>query len=1090
MNSTDKASDTILKRIFAARSRMAGVKPSAPDVNQSDDFFGDAKELLHNIIESSLDGIIAVDTQGYIRRINKAMLKTLGYEAHEILGKHMAAIAVREAGTHELTTGDTIDINDEYFSDQAAMVARLLEGDEIKNRVSYFVRKDGRIVPCDQNIASLYNDAGKAIGAVGIVRNISERRNAAKGVEEMREFLDNIFKTASDGIIVTDPQGFIIMLNDAVETITGYNRDELIGTHAKALRMKGDEYDEKNRQFFDILFRDGSAAGLDVPWVRKDGTIITVERSIALLKDKHGNVNGAVATIRDITERSRAEQELREAKEHLDNLIENSLDCIIVSDRTGYITKVNKYFLDLFGFSREEVIGKHVMECAPMLDEGEYECTTGEKVSITKEFTVDAQKRITDLIEKGNVTNWETFYFSTNRKVVPVEQNIVCLYDKGGDRCGAVAVIRDITKRRKAEKELRETKEFLEKVIESTKDGILIVDNMGYILSANTAMEQISGFAKKAIIGKHASSLIVDDNETRETILEKTAELFQKGSATYDAQYKTGDGNCVDVECTASMISNDQNEYIAGVAVLRDISERKRAQREIQESKEFLEKIIQGSKDGIIICDKQGCIISVNEAMSEMLGLEKHAIVGRHSAELHGDDASERTKVRDKIGELLEKGFASYETRYLRKDGTVVEVECYNSMIRNNNEFIGGISIVRNITERNRMQQQMMQSEKLRSLGELAGGVAHDFNNVLAAILGRVQLLKTQFTPPNGQEEKRASMRDMVKSLEIVERASLDGAEIVRRIQEFSRKRTDDRDFAPVDINSLLDNALEFTRARWRNEAHSKGIKIAVQKDYAPVSLTAGSASELREVFTNLINNALDAMPDGGTISIKTRREDGHIILTIGDTGVGIPESVRDRIFDPFFTTKGVRSTGLGMSISYSIIDRHKGTITVASEEGKGTIFTIQLPVHEQARKEEKAVMPRIEGGRKARVLIIEDEDEIRQLLLDIVESQGHEADAADDGNQGLELLRNGDFDLVCTDLGMPGMSGWEVAEEIKHMGKKVPVAVITGWSINLNEPEMREKGVHFILQKPFQIDQILTLVQEGLELKYRFEAA
>lgn len=820
MKSTHKTRDTILNKVFAARKQGAGALQSdGPDVVPSDDTFGDAQELLHNIIESSLDGIVAVDSQGYIRRINKSFLKIMGYEEHELAGKHMAELSIREAGTYELTTGDSIVITEEYFHDQAAAIANMMAGSEIRNRMSYFARKDGKIIPCEQNISSLYDDQGKVIGAVGIVRNITERRNVLKGIEDIREFLDNIFKTASDGIIVTDPQGFIIMLNNAVESITGYSGEDLIGKHAKALRAPGDEYDEKNRRFFERLFRDGNAAGLDVPWVRKDGTIITVERSVSLLKDKQGNVTGSVATIRDITERSRAEKELREAKEHLDNLIENSLDCIMVSDKSGYITKVNKYFLDLFGFSKEEIIGKHVMECTPMVDEGTYECTTGEVLRLGREYTQDAQKRIADLIEKGTVTNWETFYFCKDRKVLPVEQNIVCLYDKEGGRCGAVAVVRDITQRRNAEKELRETKEFLEKVIESTRDGILIVDEKGYILSANSAMEKMSGFAKKDIIGKHASALIVDDKDTKKTILEKTAELFEKGSTTYEAQYKTHNGNHVDVECTSSMISNDQGEYIAGVAVLRDISERKRTQREIQEGKEFLEKIIQGSKDGIIICDNKGCILSVNEAMAEMLDLKKDDIVGRHSAELHGDDAAERKKVREKIEELLENGFASYETRYLRKDGTAVEVECYNSMIYNNAECIGGIAIVRDITERNKMQQQMLQSEKLRSLGELAGGVAHDFNNVLAAILGRVQLLKMQFKPPDGQDEKRTSMRDMAKCLEIVERASLDGAEIVRRVQEFSRKRIDDKDFNPVDINELLDNALEFTKVRWRNEA-------------------------------------------------------------------------------------------------------------------------------------------------------------------------------------------------------------------------------------------------------------------------------
>ncbi len=1090
MKTTDKTDNSILHKVFAARNQAAEAQPPGSDVMRSDDTFGGAKELLHNIVESSLDGIVAVDRQGSIRRINKAFLKILGYEEHELVGKHMAELSIREPGTYELTTGDAIVITEEYFHDQAAAIANMMEGNEIRNRKSYFTRKDGKIVPCEQNISSLYDDGGRVIGAVGVVRNITERRNALKGIEEIREFLDNIFKTASDGIIVTDPQGFIIMLNDAVESITGYSREDLIGTHAKALRAGGEEHDEKNRQFFERLFRDGNASGLDVPWVRKDGNVITVERSVALLKDKQGNITGAVATIRDITERSRAQKELQEAKEHLDNLIENSLDCIMVSDKTGYITKVNKYFLNLFGFCKEEIIGKHVMECTPMVDEGTYECTTGEVLKLGREYTQDAQQRIADLIEKGTVTNWETFYFCKDRKVIPVEQNIVCLYNKDGERCGAVAIIRDITQRRKAEKELRETKEFLEKVIEGTKDGILIVDETGCILSANTAMEKMSGFARQDIIGKHASSLIVNDEATRQTILAKTAELFEKGSATYEAQYKTRDGSCVDVECTSSMISNDQGEYIAGVAVLRDISERKRTQREIQEGKEFLEKIIQGSKDGIIICDNKGCILSVNQAMGEMLGLEKHEIVGRHSAELHGDDAAEKKKVRDKIEDLLEKGFASYETRYLRNDGTTVEVECYNSMIYSDNECIGGIAIVRDITERNKMHQQMLRSEKLRSLGELAGGVAHDFNNVLAAILGRVQLLKMQFKSPDGREEKRTSMRDMTKCLEVVERASLDGAEIVRRIQEFSRKRLDDKDFSPVDINELLDNVLEFTKMRWRNEAESRGITIEVQRDYGAIPNILGSASELREVLTNLINNALDAMPDGGRISIATRRDNDRIILTIADTGMGIPEDIRNRIFDPFFTTKGVRSTGLGMSISYNIIDRHKGTILVESEEGKGTVLTIELPVSEKAVTGEGECVLAAPGDKKAKILIIEDEEEIRQLLYDIVISQGHEAAIAPDGNRGLELLRNGEYDLVCTDLGMPGMSGWQVAEEIKQMGKNVPVAVITGWSVQLDEPGMREKGVNFIIQKPFQINQILKLVQEGLELKYQCKAA
>ena len=322
------------------------------------------------------------------------------------------------------------------------------------------------------------------------------------------------------------------------------------------------------------------------------------------------------------------------------------------------------------------------------------------------------------------------------------------------------------------------------------------------------------------------------------------------------------------------MISNEKGEYIAGVSIIRDISERKKAEHEIREGKEFLEKIIQGSKDGILIGDGEGYILSSNEAIEKMLGLSKDEIVGKHSSELLLDDTSEREKVLEQMGELFQNGFATYEARYKSKNSDYVEVECYLSMIKDEKgSYIAGISIVRDITERKKMQQQLLQSEKLRSLGELAGGVAHDFNNVLAAILGRAQLLKMQFKPPPGKQEKRKSMLDLIKSLEIIERASSDGAETVRRIQEFSRKRSDDKEFTQININELLENVLEFTSVRWKNDAESKGIKITIQKEFSSLPATLGSAAELREVFTNIINNALDAMPQGGRIQIKTFKE-------------------------------------------------------------------------------------------------------------------------------------------------------------------------------------------------------------------------
>ena len=312
----------------------------------------------------------------------------------------------------------------------------------------------------------------------------------------------------------------------------------------------------------------------------------------------------------------------------------------------------------------------------------------------------------------------------------------------------------------------------------------------------------------------------------------------------------------------------------------------------------------------------------------------------------------------------------------------------------------------------------------------------------------------------------------------------------MRRIQEFARKRPDDKDFIQVNINQLLDNVLEFTSVRWKGDAEAKGITIKIRKEFSSLPPTAGSASELREVFTNLINNALDAMPKGGNLTIKTTKENKHITVTIEDTGVGISENIRNKIFDPFFTTKGVQSTGLGMSISYGIINRHKGTISVESSVGKGTKFTINIPISKKTIKENGILKQANKKHKKAKILVIEDEKDVAQLLYDILISEGHEVELAPDGNQGLRLFESGEFDLVFTDLGMPEMSGWQVAETVKSINKRIPVAVITGWNIELQESEMEARGVNFIAHKPFQVNKILKLVQESMEWKKRCEAA
>ena len=297
-----------------------------------------------------------------------------------------------------------------------------------------------------------------------------------------------------------------------------------------------------------------------------------------------------------------------------------------------------------------------------------------------------------------------------------------------------------------------------------------------------------------------------------------------------------------------------------------------------------------------------------------------------------------------------------------------------------------------------------------------------------------------------------------------------------------------------VNVNELLDNSLEFTKVRWKNDAESKGIKFKIIKELSNLNHVKGSPSELREVFTNVLNNAIDAMPKGGEIRVNTSMDDNHAIIKIEDTGAGIPKDVRDRIYDPFFTTKGVQSTGLGLSVSYGIVNRHRGTVKVDSIEGKGSTFTIKLPIAKKTDKQEvkeEKIIPIKRKQKKARILVIEDEENVRELLFDILTDSGYEVEIASDGFKGVEMFKRKSFDLVFTDLGMPEMSGWQVAEKIKAINDSVPIALITGWNLelNINMSVMLEDWIDFVVQKPFETNQILKLVQEGMVLRDQLKA-
>jgi signal transduction histidine kinase/DNA-binding response OmpR family regulator len=356
-------------------------------------------------------------------------------------------------------------------------------------------------------------------------------------------------------------------------------------------------------------------------------------------------------------------------------------------------------------------------------------------------------------------------------------------------------------------------------------------------------------------------------------------------------------------------------------------------------------------------------------------------------------------------------------------------------------------------------QERLVRGETLRALGELASGAAHHLNNLLAVVVGRTELLLLK---PDAEPFRR--------QLEIIGRAANDGAEVVRRIQQFSRtKQLDARE--PVDFNELVREVIEMTRVRWRDTAQAQGVQIDVvyrAGDLPPVNCHPAS---IREVVTNLILNAVDALPAGGRITIRTWVEAGAVGLSVTDDGVGMSDEISRHALEPFFTTKGLKSMGLGLSVSYGIVERHGGDLSIESAAERGTAITVRLPLLGSGRAAPRPQAPA--DARPLDILVVDDELDVRQALAELLQSEGHAVAQAAGPLEALARLEVVRPDLVLTDLGMPDMTGWQLAVAVRRQWPDIVVGLMTGWGPECAAEVEERAAVSFVVGKPLSLADI-----------------
>ncbi len=502
------------------------------------------------------------------------------------------------------------------------------------------------------------------------------------------------------------------------------------------------------------------------------------------------------------------------------------------------------------------------------------------------------------------------------------------------------------------------------------------------------------------------------------------------------------------------------------LVLARDITARKQLE-ELNRYKQIFESVT----DAVFINDFSGRLLEVNDVVSCRLGYSREELLTLALKDLTTPDwLPILYETREKI---KREKTVRFEIELVTKTGARVPMEFHARQIH----FLGQpavLGVARDLSLRKKLEQTLVETARLSAVGEMASGVAHNFNNLLQMISGAVEAALAKM--------EAGKIRESWEIIANIRTVAQRGSEIVRRIKDFIQIQDDQLAALDVfDLSELVQEAADFSRLLWENPGQK--YPIALYLELQPSCLIQGRPSEIYEVLVNLIKNAVEAMPQGGSLRIRTRTADDQVLLEVADTGSGIPPEHLERIFQPFFTTKGLKSSGLGLSSSYGIIRRHQGEIQVESTPGQGTTFRIKLPLAapKPAAAPEMSAPP---APSRLRFLLIEDEINIIKSLSWFFEETEVELVACRSAQESLKLFQQQPFDVVLCDLGMDDLSGWEVARRIKdyceQLGRpKTPFLLYTGWDRQFAPEQLAACGIDRVVIKPIPCDQLLHLLRE-----------
>ena len=613
----------------------------------------------------------------------------------------------------------------------------------------------------------------------------------------------------------------------------------------------------------------------------------------------------------------------------------------------------------------------------------------------------------------------------------------------------------------------------IDQLIEIVPLAVVGWDPKGKITRWNSNAEILFGRPAPEVSGKPFIDFFAS-GKSQEKFTEIMRILQMGQTEVYSlAENRTASGHIVTCEWYHSAYQFDaKGEMTACMSLAQDATERLATEKKLVLLETQLKAILNATGDAIVGLNNLRRITLWNPAAEKLFGWLSREVQGREIEMLIPDDLRENQAQKFRkflAGQEQKKGQKiTFQTSALRRDGITIPVEITLSSALIEDK-LSGFAVFHEITERKRTEKILLQSEKMRSLGEMASGVAHDFNNSLTTILGNIKLLKEEGVDTAVAEKLAA-----------IEKAARQGAETIANLQGFSRTADDaaHKHIELLALKPLVEEVRNLTRFRWKDLPQKEGYTIDFTMELEDSPALHVNASDFKEMLTNLIFNAVDAMPKGGHIHLSVKQQEEKVALIVQDNGIGLAKEDAAHIFDPYFTTKGRGHAGLGLSIAKRFVERHGVSITVESIKGAGSTFTIEFPLLTTSDPAKLDLVKKSIKPIHLQILVIDDEPLVRSLLKQVLENRGHAVTEAGNGQEGVRCFRENDIDLVITDHGMPVMNGLDAAFRIKKQKPKTPVLLITGWQTETDAVFQKPSSIDEIITKPFDLEKIIALVE------------